>query len=209
MIRLIGDVHGHFNEYLSLAQQSQYSIQLGDFGFQYDILDKLNPKYHKVLGGNHDNYDILPFVPHNLGNYGMSCLEDLEFFFIRGAFSIDVKYRLKHMQCGASKMWWENEELAYVELLAMIEEYKEIKPSVVLTHTAPYEIIRKIGNPHILKGWGFDPNHHHPRTQMALQECFEYHQPDIWIFGHMHQSTNLVLNGTSFTCLNELEYIDI
>jgi len=32
-ITLIGDTHGKFDHYIHIAKNSEYSIQLGDFGF--------------------------------------------------------------------------------------------------------------------------------------------------------------------------------
>jgi hypothetical protein len=46
-------------------------------------------------------------------------------------------------------------------------------------------------------------------TRQALDGMLNIHRPNIWIFGHYHQSIDTVINGTRFICLNELEYKDI
>jgi hypothetical protein len=42
-------------------------------------------------------------------------------------------------------------------------------------------------------------------TGWALQELFNIHQPKYWYFGHYHNSWSMIINGTRFKCLNELE----
>ena len=77
MLRLIGDVHGHFSEYKSLTIDAEKSIQLGDFGFaqHWSLLEysEIDPEFHKILGGNHDDYDWIQEYkpPHYLGDYGI------------------------------------------------------------------------------------------------------------------------------------------
>ena len=38
----------------------------------------------------------------------------------------------------------------------------------------------------------------------AFAAMFEYHRPDVWIFGHWHRSASAVVDGTRFQCLGEL-----
>ena len=38
---------------------------------------------------------------------------------------------------------------------------------------------------------------------------FEKHQPKLWFFGHHHKSWTMMIDGTQFRCLNELEVYDI
>jgi Icc-related predicted phosphoesterase len=47
------------------------------------------------------------------------------------------------------------------------------------------------------------------RTRQAFQSMFEMHQPEVWVFGHWHESRDVVISGTRFVCLAELEYKDI
>ena len=54
-VRIIGDVHGKYGEYLHLTDDAEYSIQLGDMGFSYNHMKELNPLNHTFFGGNHDN----------------------------------------------------------------------------------------------------------------------------------------------------------
>ena len=75
-LRLIGDVHGHVSAYKHLLKFPMYSIQLGDFGMRYDwdkLIQEVDGDNHKVLGGNHDDYDFIKFKKpkHYLGDFGI------------------------------------------------------------------------------------------------------------------------------------------
>jgi len=127
-ITFIGDIHGNFKRYNQLVYKSEASIQIGDFGFAEDwfklIHGRINHDEHKVLPGNHENYDYLndTIILHNLGDYGNINFHGLDFFFVRGALSIDKDWRIP----GIS--WWEDEELSYQKLFDAVTLYEEIKP---------------------------------------------------------------------------------
>lgn len=95
-IRIISDVHGKYIGYFNRLDDCEYSICLGDLGFNYDLLYHLNHVNHRVLGGNHDNYSTLFDYPGNMGDFGEFTLNGITGFFIRGAFSIDWSWRLQH-----------------------------------------------------------------------------------------------------------------
>ena len=46
-------------------------------------------------------------------------------------------------------------------------------------------------------------------TSNLLQQMWQLHQPDLWIFGHYHNTRALKAEGTVFICLDELAYIDL
>ena len=129
-LTFIGDVHGKYKEYLNKITEKEYSIQLGDFGFDYSCLKHVDTTKHKILLGNHDNYDNIP--KHSLGDFGVYELLGLKIFYIRGAYSIDKKYRI------VGRSWWENEELNYTQCNDCIQLYKNTKPDMVISHDAPY-----------------------------------------------------------------------
>ena len=91
----------------------------------------------------------------------------------------------------------------------MTSLYRVCKPSIVVTHEAPGEIVDRISNPNVLRNFGYDPDKFTTLTQDALQNCFEAHQPDIWIHGHHHKSYTMNVNGTKFVGLAELEVYKI
>jgi len=195
-LRLIGDCHGLYNSYHNLIKKPQYSIQLGDFGFEYDTLKNVDPTRHKILGGNHDNYDVIQNCPNYLGDFGTINLDGLDIFFIRDAYSVDKQYRIP----GVS--WWPQEELSYTQCLACIDLYDQVRPDLVISHDCP-EICKEYGiltNPDkIIK----------TSTGTLLQELLYLHSPRKWYFCHHHKDWWQFINNTDFRCLNELSYEDI
>jgi hypothetical protein len=194
MITLIGDVHGKYDRYHKIIRQTDrypYTLQLGDFGFKYDTLNNVDPEKHKILGGNHDNYDVVPSIPHYLGDYGYSSLNGVDFFYFRGAYSIDRQYRT----VGIS--WWEQEQVGIEQFMKARELYRETKPDIVLTHDCPEGIALMLLEP--------GQNIYQNMTGWALQELFNIHQPKIWRFAHWHRSWRTTIGRTDFRCLDELE----
>ena len=194
-LTVIGDCHGKYDKYEQIARKRDYTVQLGDLGFKYGCLSNLSPSRHKVIGGNHDNYDIINNIPHYLGDFGYSCLNGVSFFYYRGAYSIDRQYRTIGVD------WWEQEQVTIDQFMKARELYREIKPDIVLTHDCPDEISFMLLKPHQRK--------YENLTGWALQELFNIHQPKIWRFGHYHRSWRMTINGTDFRCLDELEIENI
>lgn len=193
--RIIGDVHGRYGPYHRLLRKAQFTIQVGDFGFKYATLSTVNVRRHRVLAGNHDNYDDVGNWPHFLGDYGVYSVPGLgDVFFIRGGLSIDRYLRTEGVN------WWANEELGMAECYAALAEYIKVKPDFVVSHECPITIV-----PHVTASLHILPS----RTNQLLEQMFATHQPKRWIFGHYHKSWNGTIDNTHFTCLDELECLDI
>lgn len=190
---IIGDVHGNINEYYRLIQKLKgktSSICVGDFGFKKEhdwFLKNIDYTQHLINFGNHD---YLPYIdhPHSCGRYSMY----KEIMTISGAESIDKELRVE------GKSWWADEEMNYDQWKQCIEHYEFNKPKIVISHECPQSIRHTL--------FGF---HQKSITTNGLQQCFEIHQPELWIFGHYHESKNVVINGTRFICLGELETFEI
>lgn len=207
--RVIGDVHGKHSQYVGLANRAEYSICVGDVGFDYSYLTKnLDADKHKIIGGNHDNYEnqdgkFIKQTPHFLGDFGYHALPGAEpFFYVRGAWSIDQKYRKE------GRDWWPEEELTYLQGLQAIETYAAMMPKVVISHCCPASIIPKVPFERLFGNEIFKT-----RTDTILELMYEFHQPDLWIFGHYHIDWDHVCRHksgkkTRFICLNELSYKD-
>ncbi len=192
-VRIIGDVHGYKQPYLQLVSQADFSVQLGDMDFNYEHLRKLDPLNHCFVPGNHDNYHTLPAHAFHKP-YGMATIGELEFMYVRGAFSIDRQWRIM----GVS--WWEEEEMRYEDGLKAVEFALKNKHKVILSHDCPFSVYdRVVTNKYKLEG---------SRTATILQSIFELHQPDLWVFGHHHKDIKFEVDGTTFICLNELSYLD-
>jgi len=195
MLTIIGDVHGHYAEYERIARKREYTLQIGDLGFKYGCLKNLDPDKHKIVAGNHDNYDIIGEYPHYLGDFGNYSLGGVDFFFYRGAYSIDRQYRTIGID------WWEQEQVKIDQFMKAREIYRENKPDIVITHDCPESIAMLLLNP--------GQNIYQNATGWALQELFNIHQPKMWFFGHWHRSWSKNINNTHFKCLNELEIANL
>lgn len=200
-MRYIGDVHGKFKRYSKIIEECSESVQVGDMGigFRHYITGSplANPPYNKMISGNHrfirGNHDN----PNTCRNHKMwikdGTVEDSTMY-IGGALSID-----KHLRHEGYD-WWSDEELSYTELSVISERYCDEKPKLVVSHECPEIVARTI----------FSVNIEYPSiTRQAFQTMFEMYRPEVWIFGHWHQSKDMTILGTRFICLNELEYVDL
>jgi len=198
MLTVIGDVHGHYDQYERMARKRDYTVQLGDLGFKYGCLKNLDADRHKVIGGNHDNYDIIHEFPNYLGDFGNCSLGGVDFFFLRGAYSIDRGLRTIGVD------WWPQEELSYESFESAKDLYKQTLPKIVITHCCPHSVI-----PYFLHSVDAAGKVYNTKTDWALQELLEVHNPSLWVFGHYHVSKSIDIEGTKFICLNELETLDL
>lgn len=194
-VRIIGDIHGNYDDYLQLIKNQKYSIQLGDFGFDYSVLDKINPANHRIVPGNHDNYDKIGEYPHFLQHdYGFFELGGVEFFYIRGAHSIDRQYRVE----GIS--WWPQEQISYKSGQTLLKNILEWRPKMILSHDCPSQFLKLIFK---------EKYHQYPSmTHELLTQLFELWQPKYWFCGHYHTNLSAIINKTFFFCINSSGYID-
>ena len=192
--RMIGDVHGRIDEYVKLASEAEYSIQVGDLGFSYLGMESLDPARHRVVGGNHDNYTtdggcFTKQPPHYLGDFGTLELPGVpKIFYVRGARSVDRQMRTEGLD------WWPDEELKYGRLSEAISAYIDAKPDVVITHECPAFLVNEVTR------WKVPlrPS----TTAFALEAMWTNHQPKVWIFGHFHHDWSMSFKGTYFRCLD-------
>ena len=208
-LRVIGDVHGLHDRYIKIAKDAEYSLQVGDMGFNYDkLVAHLDPIKHKVIGGNHDNYTIEEGVfveqsPHFLGDFGTHHFGDFgDVFYVRGSMSIDRKWRTE------GEDWWPDEELRMGRAMQALEAYKAAKPSFVVTHDCPASIVEQftsMSEDELEAIWGVrGPS----STARLLQAMLDEWQPRYWVFGHYHIDKSITVGATTFICLNELSYRD-
>lgn len=193
-ITILGDVHGKYrrmHEIIRKKNKHEYIVQIGDFGFDFSTLDNVDSNKFKIIGGNHDNYNKIIHIPHYLGDYGYETLNEISFYFYRGAYSIDRQYRTIGID------WWENEQVDITSFMKARELYGDIKPDIVITHDCPESVSSYLLPPYARLYQNI--------TSWALDELFNIHQPKIWRFGHHHKSWRMNIRGTDFRCLNELE----
>jgi len=193
---LIGDVHQKYEQYLNTMWNKEETIQLGDFGFDYSVLieEEIDPNKHRILLGNHDNPDLAKQYPHFLGDFGIvhaSSFGSRGAFYVRGADSIDRIFRREGFD------WFSNEELNYTQSIECMDFWEANKTNVVLTHDCPQWLANGI--------WGYSPSH----TRKLLNEIWNIHRPEVWVFGHHHKRIDITIEGCRFVCLGELETLKV
>jgi len=192
MVRIIGDIHGKKDKHLSLMQGAEYSLQVGDLGFDYQYLieNNIDPIKHRFFMGNHDNYDKIDQVPHCLGDFGVWSVPNFgDVFFVRGAWSIDFKRRTIGID------WWHDEELSYRKCEEVIELYTQVKPKILITHACPANIIRFLIGPDGARRFGYDQAIVKTKTDDMLQTMLAHHLPRLHIFGHYHRHFDRWIDG--------------
>lgn len=206
---VISDVHQEDAKYLKIVKnaekQNQHTLQLGDMGFNYDFLKKVDPKRHVFFKGNHDNYMETETLKsgHNLGDYGPRKLDGQEFFMVRGGHSIDVGLRRPFID------WFPNEQLSWGEGIHCIQSYEQVKPDLVITHEAPQSVLDDFfPDRSVLEKYGYHPQWC-SSTAVLLQLCLDIHRPALWIFGHFHTKIDRTVGGTQFKCMYELGTIKV
>lgn len=190
MITFQGDAHGKLRK---LAKPGNLVVQVGDLGIGFVspvmVSERVTKRTDfKFIRGNHDFPDACRLNPNYLGEFGTAH----GFFFVSGAWSIDQSYRME------GRDWWRDEELSTSQMREAFDLYTNEKPRIMVTHEGPSSLFVE-GGPMALRDYRTNA------TATLLQAMFEYHQPELWIFGHHHVSRDFRLNGTRFRCLEELE----
>jgi hypothetical protein len=196
----LGDTHGKkidlskiVDIHPNIHNETIYCV--GDCGVGFPNFIPEIPSNVKFIAGNHDNRKLCPtqFPNQYLGDYGY--IEELDLFFVSGAWSIDKKYRTEDVD------WWSWEELNYAETSDMIQLYSQVKPSNLLTHDFPTSVIPTL--------FGYEGIKNH--TGSMLDHMFQTWKVKQHIAGHHHFSVQKNILGTQFTCLAELElrYVEL
>lgn len=203
-LRLIGDVHGRISNYIHLAKEAEYSIQLGDLGFDYSELNNISSETHKVLAGNHDNYEkhgdkFIKQTSHFLGDFGIHSTPFGNYFFVRGGHSIDLMQRTPGLD------WWADEQISHQQAIQCLNLYEKNKPDFVISHECPESIVDQVSTLTQYNGESIKPSF----TCKLLQQLLEIHRPSVWFFGHHHRKWLKIIKNTEFHCLDELDFCDI
>lgn len=217
LVRVVGDIHGKFNEYsfynlgvgctrhMGDPVPPENSVQVGDFGIGFytpywheSVRDWMKVHTgHRFIRGNHDDPAMCKTMP---GYIADGTIEN-DVMYVGGAWSIDREWRTE------GKDWWPDEELSIDELNKIFDIYVKHKPRVMITHDCPTHVSYEM---FISKGDSLvNTPHIQTRTAQAFQAMFEEYQPEEWYFGHWHITREMKLDGTKFQCLGELDYVDI
>lgn len=214
-IRLLGDIHGNLYSWEKHTKESEYTVQLGDFGIGFfdsqeqkrlENWFKENPK-HQFIRGNHDDPELCKsmegrgYIPDGY----VQEVDGVKIFYIGGAASYDRYYRVER-----NILWWEDEELTFEEQVKVHDRYMEAKPDIVIAHDAPSLAIRPI----MFESGRFGLHKYVPSaTNRFFDSLYKKHQPHRWFFGHWHYPIEEVVsyegNATIFRCLNINETFDL
>ena len=187
-IRFIGGVNGNYNQYLKLLD-TDYSLQLGDMGLNYNPLFKVNHSKHKFIAGDNDNYIMLSRqqnpIKSYLGRYGIYEVNGLKILYIGGAFTSD-----------------DNTQLTLTEFNGVLRLYKMHQPSVIASHDCPQFIKRTLR--YVRRENAFPT-----LTGQICDKLYNIASPKLWVFSHYNKSVSLTMpTGTNFISLSDLEVYD-
>lgn len=196
-MHLIGDCHGLYNQYLELRDMLDQSLVLGDVGLGFgkstveqEVKDLPPNPNHRLLRGNHDNPIIFQLHPSAIPVWGYN--ETMDMFWLGGGFSIDRRFRTPGWD------WWPNEEIGYEELgMKVYPKYLDTKPRIVVSHECP-EIAQRMMSSYTTK------INIQNRTKTIMNQMFEVHQPEFWVFGHYHEKRIKKIENTKFVCCGML-----
>lgn len=210
-ITIIGDVHGKSPQYLDIINNCEYSVQLGDLGYNYDFLKNVESDKHKFFMGNHDLHNIEYFPKHYLGRFGYYELNGVKFFFVGGGFSIDQDYRRKKYFSGSGpQTYFYNEELNLSEQFECLVLYKKIKPNLLICHEPPRFVVKSLfKSVDTLKSFGYNPDTFTTQTGELLEDMISIHKPKVLVHGHMHGTRRAKIKGIEIISLSELETVKI
>lgn len=189
-IYIIGDMHKYFQEYQEIISKLDGpSIMVGDtFIGMPDFKDERSLQWnpiHKVMAGNHSNPHVIKNHQNYIGRYGF--LPEYNLMWVDGAMSPDYRNRTEGLD------WWAKEQLTHEEMYRVLKLYEEVKPRFVVSHDAPHSVSK-------MHGWG-----NSSLTQHILEMMTYIHKPELWMFGHLHNSKTKEFNDIQFRCIDILE----
>ena len=156
--------------------------------------------FYEIVGEQVYRYTRLP--PNFLGHYGVWKVPDTQpgklsgdIFFVRGANSIDRRYRTFGVD------WFHEEQLSFNQFNDAIQLYEDTKPDFVISHDCPEMWLPDLIN----HDWG---HMEHTMTNAGLQRMWDAHEPRLWVFAHHHRTWHQRRGNTLFICLNILSTLD-
>lgn len=192
---------GRVQEAVSIASESgiKFIIQLGDFGFwehtneglRYlrgvnDVL-KEHDMFLAFIDGNHENHDLLADYNPNeslepirirsrIYHLPRGCFlqvgNGVNVMAVGGAFSIDRRYRTKHVS------WWPQETITEADLEKACR-YPVGSIDVLLCHEAPQEVWNVV-----ISGYQIPESANQRRL---ISRIMQRYKPEFVFHGHYHQ----------------------
>lgn len=198
-------------------------LQCGDFAWFWSgyeakglIKNKIDwlPDGHVPIywvGGNHEDWDALDKLGTGISEidpgiffcpFGttLEVKPGLTILFAGGAESADKDMRLRKMEEGAPKIWWEQEGISEVDMARLSAVPRA---DWVISHTAPnaFDIASQLD-----PVWG--DRHFFEPSRGKLEEVFLKYKPKRWFFGHFHQFMQGKIDGCKWECLADFASMD-
>lgn len=189
-MRFIGDVHGKYEQYNVIKNQSEKSFQVGDFGFGFVPVPDIFRATDRFILGNHDD----PKLGRQHPNHLESGTEWEGIFPVNGAYSIDRYNRIE------GRDWWPDEEHSHDQLNIIMDQWEVSNCDIVVAHDCPADIRSYIHSHHC---------NDISKTCQALSSLIYIRKPKLFIFGHHHKRFDEIIGGVRYICLPELGFIDI
>ncbi len=202
MLRIVGDLHGDVKKFESLVGSHWHTVQVGDYSIEESDWKEYMDSDHDafIVPGNHDHWPSIPKAlsdrgrnkPWGVNNVDNMAREWQSFFWVSGAESTDKAHRVEGVDI------WEDEQLTYSQGFQCIEDWKNSKADIVITHDCPDMLLQELhaetGKPSL--------------TQEILQQMWEVKKPRLWVFGHHHIDKTMLCDRTTFVALGEGSHID-
>jgi len=154
-------------------------VQVGDLSNSFKHIQKmLPPSGHRFIRGNHDPRKEIAKLKQWIPD---GTVED-------GVFYIGSANHVIHT--GEP-----DRTIPVKDWVGIVAKYRAALPRVVVSHDCP----NTAGA--IMDRWDYKPNY----TSSWLERLLVEHVPELWIFGHWHQSRRFNLEGCKFVCLDMLE----
>ena len=190
-MRFIGDIHGKYEEYINVKNQSEKSIQVGDFGWGFEnVPSDIFRENDRYILGNHDH----PILGRENEHHLESGTEWEGIFVVNGAMSIDKMHRIK------DRDWWEREEHTNDEFYEILDKWETLKCDIVVAHDCPQDFIKMMNSHHVYES---------SKTRQMLSSLIYIRKPKMFIFGHHHKKVDEMYDNVRYICLPELGFIDI
>lgn len=208
MIYVTGDTHGDQSRFVYSSEEKRWTekdvvIVCGDFGFIFNddyaekcFLDYLENRPYTLcfIDGNHENFAAISRYPVEEWNGGkvhrirknilhlmrgqIFEIQGHSFFTFGGAYSIDRYMRQKDLS------YWEEEissDTEYKEAVSNLKDH-DMKVDYILTHTAPKEMVLRMGYNPEPKEWELEGF-----LEYVMYEVVHKH----WYCGHWHQDRDV------------------
>ena len=202
----LGDLGFDYSDIADVDPEYHKFLPGNHEGYHKELQEGVRPeevqgdRFYEIVGEQVYRYVRLP--PNFLGHYGVWKIPECrpeglrgEVFFVRGANSIDRRYRTFGVD------WFHEEQLGYTEFNEAIRAYEQAKPDFVVSHDCPAMFLQDL----VGGTWG---HLEHTMTNAGLQRMWEIHEPKLWVFAHHHRKWRFRRGRTLFVCLNILSVMD-